>query len=301
MKFPIIDIAGYVRISDEPMGSKDKFWCEDAAGTRFLFKNSRPNTGEHWSEKLAVELGRRLGVPCARVELARCNGRLGCVVESFIARHSTSLHHGNELLQELDDSYPIAKIRGVSKHCVSTVLAVLENVRGPVEDLAHPALRCGADWFVGYLMLDALIVNTDRHHENWAVLQQPGDRRRLAPSYDHASSLGRELDDSSRQRRLGGSDARDTVAAYVQRARSALYITTGDKKPVHPLRAFEAAARLRPAAAALWIERLRAHDFAQLAVNLTESLPDAVLSDASRSFAIHVLAEAEKQLKAVKP
>lgn len=297
MKFPILDIAAYVRISDEPMGSKDKFWCEDPRGTRYLFKNSRPNTGEHWSEKLAAELGHRLGVPCARVELATCNGRLGCVIESFIEQPSTSLHHGNELLQELDDTYPITQVRGVSKHCVSTVLSVLQQVRGSEEDAT---LVSGADWFVGYLLLDALIVNTDRHHENWAVLQQPDDKRRLAPSYDHASSLGRELDDSGRQRRLQGGDLRDTVAAYVQRARSALYIAASDKKPVHPARAFEAAARLRPHAGELWLSRLRACDIADVAPQLMASLPDAVISDSSRRFAAEVLVEAEKHLKAVK-
>jgi hypothetical protein len=49
--------------------------------------------------------------------------------------------------------------------------------------------------FPGYLMLDALIGNTDRHHENWGarVLAGLGNGRRmavLAPTYDHASSEG---------------------------------------------------------------------------------------------------------------
>ena len=29
--------------------------------------------------------------------------------------------------------------------------------------------------FVGYLLLDALIVNTDRHHANWAVITSPDE------------------------------------------------------------------------------------------------------------------------------
>ncbi len=64
-----------------------------------------------------------------------------------------------------------------------------------------------------YLVLDALIGNTDRHHENWGFLGQVlvnidevSEAARLvkqggydiAPSFDHASSLGRELPDEKR-------------------------------------------------------------------------------------------------------
>lgn len=47
-------------------------------------------------------------------------------------------------------------------------------------------------------MLDAVIGNTDRHHENWGILRKRvGDRWQgmVAPTFDHASSLGRELRD----------------------------------------------------------------------------------------------------------
>ena len=63
----------------------------------------------------------------------------------------------------------------------------------------------GFDMFVGYLMLDALIGNTDRHHENWGIMTGRGRPQVLAPTYDHASSLGRELSDQKRQARMGNS------------------------------------------------------------------------------------------------
>jgi len=44
--FPIIPITDDMIVQDEPMGSKDKFWCQlpaDAAGGgRWLFKQPRP-------------------------------------------------------------------------------------------------------------------------------------------------------------------------------------------------------------------------------------------------------------------
>ena len=51
-----------------------------------------------------------------------------------------------------------------------------------------------------YAILDGLIANTDRHHENWMFFYHLERRSyQLAPSYDHGSSLGRELQDVSRR------------------------------------------------------------------------------------------------------
>ena len=73
-------------------------------------------------------------------------------------------------------------------------------------------------------MLDALIGNTDRHHENWGILVRRGRGVLLgevAPSFDHASSLGRELRDigpgRTRQRML----KEHLIGAYSERARGA--------------------------------------------------------------------------------
>ena len=52
-----------------------------------------------------------------------------------------------------------------------------------------------------YIVLDALIGNTDRHHENWALLRKKINNKwsgQTSPSFDHASSLGRELEDRKR-------------------------------------------------------------------------------------------------------
>jgi hypothetical protein len=53
------------------------------------------------------------------------------------------------------------------------------------------------DCFAGLLVLDALIANTDRHHENWGIIEETG---RLAPSYDHGASLGFNAPKTMRER-----------------------------------------------------------------------------------------------------
>jgi hypothetical protein len=45
----------------------------------------------------------------------------------------------------------------------------------------------------------------------------------LAPTFDHASSLGRNETDLARRRRLDTKDQRDTVEAYAARCRSAFF------------------------------------------------------------------------------
>ena len=58
------------------MGSKDKFWYRDPDDPHecdWLFKFPTENTGQHWAEKIAYELARRMHVAAARVELALCH------------------------------------------------------------------------------------------------------------------------------------------------------------------------------------------------------------------------------------
>lgn len=218
-QFPIHHVSRADAFRDETMGTKGKFWWRDGSGQHWLFKFGRKGTGEHWAEKAAAEVGALLQVPVAQVELAVCDGQPGTISLGF-AHHAT-LVHGNELLQAIDSTYPIHEIRGVRAHTVQNVLSALDAVRAPAPDVALPS---AADWFVGYLLLDAVILNTDRHHENWGVLERGAGLRELAPSYDHASSLGRELTDDERRRRVATRDVRSTVDRYVRRARSGLFL-----------------------------------------------------------------------------
>jgi hypothetical protein len=182
------------------MGTKRKFWFWNGETQRwFLFKYSREGTGEHWSEKIACEVADTLGLPHARVDLARHGGAWGVVVEDLRrVPESMSILHGNELLMEHDPNYPAAGGYRLSDHTLQRVAKAIE-FHGVSLPMLPATLPLGVDdalgLFAGYLLLDALIGNTDRHHENWAVVvsrSSPGARfLELAATYDHASSLGR--------------------------------------------------------------------------------------------------------------
>ena len=127
--------------------------------------------------------------------------------------------HGNECLSDLflvanifDEQVPFydtTRKYGQSHHSLPIILMAIEQYGWDKTD------------FADYLLLDGIIGNTDRHHENWAWLQEQNvfQLPRLAPTFYHASSLGRELTDERRKNIL----ARGEVSTYSQRAPGAIY------------------------------------------------------------------------------
>ena len=220
--FRIVTVQPQWMLRDEAMGTKSKFWYrEPNGGGEWLFKYAQENTGQHWAEKIAAEVAGTLRTHHARVELAEFEGRRGTVTESF-AREERELRHGNEILAITVSGYDSHKRFHQSKHTLDNIWSALDRVF-PRHESAHRAKLLFAD----YLLLDALIGNTDRHHENWGLLVRRGkDRFRgfLAPSFDHASSLGRELVDERRNRFL----AEDRIGGYSERGRGGIYWTADE-------------------------------------------------------------------------
>lgn len=71
----------------------------------------------------------------------------------------------------------------------------------------------------------------------------------LAPTYDHASCLGRELSDEKRQKL--------SSFAYANKCYSAFYASVQDKKTLKTFDVFHQVALSYPQAAHIWLERLQ--------------------------------------------
>src|SRR6266550_2815179 len=253
--FPITTLPEDAPDLLEQLGTKEKFWFR-RTGARHLFKLVRQETGEDWSEKVASEISALLGLPHARYDFGVWKGLRGVVTPSFVPEGG-GLVHGNELILKLVPEYPGAKSFRVRQHTVRLALAVL-RANAPSPPIAWepiPGVASAIDVFVGYLLLDALIGNTDRHHENWGLVVSPEMTIHLAPSYDHASSLGRNESDENRRDRLTTRDAGRSVRRYAERAASAFY-GTGGKGPLSTFEAFVEGAGIAPAAAKAWLNRL---------------------------------------------
>ncbi|MEW8092566.1 MAG: hypothetical protein AB2784_23415 [Candidatus Thiodiazotropha endolucinida] len=141
-------------------------------------------------------------------------------------------------------------------------------------------------------MLDAWIANQDRHHENWGLISDQ-EQIYLAPSYDHAASMGQNETDEVRKDRLTTRDRGRHISTYVTKARSAIYDSKTSKKALLTLELFVKAAEKSPDAAKIWVDQLK-----QVSVKayqrLFEQLPDGEITPLAKQFAIKML-ELNKQ------
>lgn len=281
-------------IGDEALGSKTKFWFR-RDNQDWLFKEVREGTGEDWAEKVAAEVAHLVGVPAATVELAEFQGRRGCASLSFVDRRAgEGLIHGNEILAGMVLGYDRGKRFHQSDH-------TLENIQLAIQRLfPEKAIHDGVlTTLAGYLVLDALIGNTDRHHENWALLLQQVSNDagvnlmlRVAPSFDHASSLGRELQDAKRFNLLRS----DAVGHYARNGKGAIYLATFDRHGANPLRLVEFGARRFPAYFLPAIRQLTQVAPPDLR-RVLDCVPANRMSDASKDFAYAVMAYTYAALK----
>ncbi len=263
------------------MGSKPKFWYREPSGqSDWLFKYPQAGTGQHWAEKVAAEVARAIEVPHAAVELAEVEGRRGSTTRSLLSPEAPTLLHGGEVLAR---TMPYDRQRrfGQSAHTLSNIFEALERF---LEDEAAEAKL----QFAGYVVLDALIGNTDRHHDNWGLIESDAPsagRRSLAPSFDHGSSLGRELPDRKRTARLGEG----TVGRYAEKGRGGIYWSTGGRYGPSPLDLVRHAASRYPALFQKPIRRVTALSGDSLTA-VVRRVPADWMSRPARDFAATLLA-----------
>ena len=280
--YPILEVRTDWQPAPEPMGSKRKFWFRsDATGGRDrLFKYPRPGTGEHWAEKIAAEVASALRIRHARVDLAEFQDHRGSATESF-ARRGRELHHGNDLLEGAVYGYDPKKRFGQSSHTLHNIWAAMDYV------FIHPgAARRAKTIIAQYLVLDAIIGNTDRHHENWGLLRRRtagGWHAMVAPSFDHASSMGRELQNTRRERLL----AENRVGSYVERGRGAIYWEE-DGPPISPLELVRRSVDNHGGYFSSALAKLRHLDAVTIAA-IVDRIPDDWMSAPARTFAVALL------------
>ena len=221
-----IDVSDWDEVGPEEGGKKPKRWIANPADDRrWLMKEatfSRPpnrpayRKGDDWAERIACAVADVLRIPAAKVELAVSSrsGRetYGVICLSMLRDHGERLVHGDALLAE-QGVLVTPTIR--NQYTLDAIRQALVGVGPPT-----PAFS-GLSWdvFVGYLVLDALIGNTDRHEENWGIIES-ADTRRLAPSFDHASSLGFQLNDDDKQQRLESKDRNRVPETWAEWARA---------------------------------------------------------------------------------
>ena len=304
----------------EPRGSRTKFWIRFVGEPgRWLLKIPRPNTGEHWAEKVASEIGHLVGIECARVELARYygpavgdhedtgegddqeflpEGELATICKSFLpGEHDTtweaSAFHGWEVLPFAIPGYDTELVRGQREHNVRNIARVIELMTGG-QGNPSPGRERMLEQLASYALLDGLIGNTDRHHENWMVAFVPERNDtvlRSMPSFDHASSLGRELTDERRRQCLES----DGVLAYLRRGRGGVYVNSRRERAPSPLALAELLCRWQPDLTRGTLARIEGLTEGQIRTAIGR-IPPEFMSDLAKEFAVQVVTTSRQAL-----
>lgn len=209
--------------------------------------------------------------------------------QSFVPRGGR-LVHGNELLGGMDVGYPRYAVRRVRDHTLGRIHALLSRqMVGLPPGWRNPSvlIKTGFDLFIGYLMLDAWIANQDRHHENWGLINLGGVVY-LAPTFDHAASMGQNETDRERESRMTTKDSGYHISSYVTKARSAIYESRDSKKAMLNLELFQLAAKKNPAVARLWLDALGGIHKSSCE-NLFDRVPDGAITPTAKKFALSLL------------
>ena len=142
-----------------------------------------------------------------------------------------------------------------------------------------------ADMFVGILMVDATVGNSDRHDRNIDIVRQSNGQFYLSPVFDHGYSLGASENNDLR----GWIDPQQ----YNQYHNSSSFSYQGED--ISGYKAFEQAAELRPEAAKIWLHELQKIDFRQIEQIFSQIPSNAIVPEAI-DFALKLLEYNQKQL-----
>ncbi|WP_298840952.1 HipA domain-containing protein [Clostridium sp.] len=163
----------------EGSGRSEKIWLTNHETKEIgLFKYTKSDrTTEHVSEKLASDLAGLLGLKCAKIEIGRYKSRIGSM--SYLINDETEiLIEGIYLINKnypSYDSYTMYDNENKEYYSIEMILKSLAEY-----NLSNDFFRIS--------IFDFLIGNTDRHQNNWAVLESDNGIR-ICPIYDNGSSL----------------------------------------------------------------------------------------------------------------
>ncbi len=295
-KYPIFNLAEaqFSVEALEPMGSKRKAWLTyklNNQDTRILYKQGRPNTEEDMAEKATCELAELLGLPHANYHFAKLKNGDPCVISPSFLEKNDEMRFGNELIEGFDKENKFKN----TQHTLEAILSALEQNKTQLQSSPHSEhaqkIITAPDLFIGYLCFDAWVGNTDRHAENWGIITNKINKINfLAPTFDHASSLGRNESDERRIERLKTKDKGFNVRAYIQKAKMPIYDADGHELNIRTL--VQECKKHNIVATQYWINKIidTMHDTKPV-YRIFDQIPDVFISQPAKDFALAILNE----------
>lgn len=156
-------------------GSRDKRIIIDKRTSKLgFFKYEKYNCSEACSERLSYEIAKILKKDAAKIEFAKDeNGILGIISYLFINNNITHTD-----AKDFFNENEFKRREFCTIHNIKTFLD-----KFGVNEFEK---------FIGLMVFDALIGETDRHEENWGLLKEK-ESYRLSPIYDSSCNLLRQF------------------------------------------------------------------------------------------------------------
>lgn len=114
---------------------------------------------EFWSEIIAYEIGTQLGFDVLPYHVAKRGEILGCISKTMIG-HNEQLTEGGKYLQSFDPDFKPEDTKERNRYSFHLIEASLEFFN----------LKKYLPKIIDMIVFDALIGNSDRHQENWAII-----------------------------------------------------------------------------------------------------------------------------------
>lgn len=194
MTYPIFTVTPEMTLGEfgsttENNGYLTKFWIEHPTLGNSLVKLDEEGAAQAWTEKIPYQIALLLKLPAARYEFGELQGfdefpdSTQVVVSPNFRQPGLDYIPGQNLL--IKDGLHF-------DYTVEEILPLLErnNLGLPENYPMISGIQDGADLFVGYLLLDALVANNDRHSGNWSYSESVEGTKALTPIYDNGSSFG---------------------------------------------------------------------------------------------------------------
>ncbi|PXV62682.1 hypothetical protein CLV62_11871 [Dysgonomonas alginatilytica] len=159
----IIDISKWNKeLHVHTTGTRNKFIVISPKDEKFYFKSSLKKKNkdykyEFWSEVIASKVGYMLNFDVISYNVAYFENEIGCISKSIIDEKDEEHHEGYRYIVE---KYPDFKTNFKKTHSFQKIAEALKSI-----DSEH----C-IKGIIKMIIFDAIIGNTDRHSENWAIV-----------------------------------------------------------------------------------------------------------------------------------